>query len=301
MKGLKKGSARQHLLINSTDKTEWTIFMEETENVELARRNIQSVPMDLSTIGTKIISSKETVHCVELLVTWRDIVERKRTTCKNKQTSGSSGTDDKTKRKGQSSSLVVVLNCRSSYWRNHRAHFVRCHYKCLGEGDLSSDLEEYSVPVRAAASAGPDKAVRRGGFNTLLQHCGCKSLQGCHRASNLADLGTNQLDQFEERQKCVTVAFVNERLNGIALRTEVQDITGPCPGVSFSTMHVKLTRSKKRNWILDIIESESSGPWWNWNTSGTKLVEPYVNCSAPLHKQNLNNSQCNSIGQSVHL
>ena len=79
--------------------------MKEFENVELARRNSQLVPMDLSATGSQDQkSSKETVHGVDFTETWPQIVERKPNTCKtnkqtNKQTSGWSGTDDKGKGK----------------------------------------------------------------------------------------------------------------------------------------------------------------------------------------------------------
>ena len=44
MKGLDKGGL-------TAGTTEWTIFAKEIENVELARRNSQVVPMDLSAVG----------------------------------------------------------------------------------------------------------------------------------------------------------------------------------------------------------------------------------------------------------
>ena len=86
IKGLEKGCFRDHLLINTAGTTEWTKFVKEMENVELARRNTQPVPMDFCRRwAVKIKSYKEAVHGVELTVTWRETVERKLNTCKTTQ------------------------------------------------------------------------------------------------------------------------------------------------------------------------------------------------------------------------
>ena len=53
VKGLEKGGFRDHLLIDNAGTTEWTKFVKEIENVELARRNTQPVPMDLSAMGNQ--------------------------------------------------------------------------------------------------------------------------------------------------------------------------------------------------------------------------------------------------------
>ena len=49
----RQGGFRDHLLINTAGTTEWTKFVKEIGNVELARRNIQPVPMDLSAMGSQ--------------------------------------------------------------------------------------------------------------------------------------------------------------------------------------------------------------------------------------------------------
>ena len=53
IKGLENGGFRDDLLINTADTTEWTKFQNEIENFELARRNAQLVPMDLSAMGSQ--------------------------------------------------------------------------------------------------------------------------------------------------------------------------------------------------------------------------------------------------------
>ena len=50
---LEKGGFRDHLLINTAGTTECMKFAKEIENVELARRNTQPVPMDLSAMGSQ--------------------------------------------------------------------------------------------------------------------------------------------------------------------------------------------------------------------------------------------------------
>ena len=53
IKGLEKGGFRHHLLINTAGSTERTKFVKEIEHVELARKNTQPVPMDLSAMGSQ--------------------------------------------------------------------------------------------------------------------------------------------------------------------------------------------------------------------------------------------------------
>ena len=53
IKDLETGGFRDHLLINTAGTTDWTKFATYIENVELARRNTQLVPMDLSAMGTQ--------------------------------------------------------------------------------------------------------------------------------------------------------------------------------------------------------------------------------------------------------
>ena len=52
IKSLEKVGFRYHLLITA-GTTEWTKFAKEIESVELARRNTQLVPMDLSAMGSQ--------------------------------------------------------------------------------------------------------------------------------------------------------------------------------------------------------------------------------------------------------
>ena len=99
IKGLEKGGFRDHLLINTAGTTEWTKFVKEIENVELARRNTQLVPMDLSAMGSQ--DQKFQGNC-----SWCGIYGHMARDCRkkteymqNNQTSGWSGTDDKTKGK----------------------------------------------------------------------------------------------------------------------------------------------------------------------------------------------------------
>ena len=51
VKGLEKGNFRDHLLINTSQTTDWNQFMKEIENVEAARKNTKAIPMDLSAFG----------------------------------------------------------------------------------------------------------------------------------------------------------------------------------------------------------------------------------------------------------
>ena len=53
IKGLEKGGFRHHLLINTAGSTERTKFATQIELVELARKNTQPVPMDLSAMGSQ--------------------------------------------------------------------------------------------------------------------------------------------------------------------------------------------------------------------------------------------------------
>ena len=50
VKGLEKGNFRDHLLINTSQTTDWNKFIKEIENVELARKNTKITPMDLSAV-----------------------------------------------------------------------------------------------------------------------------------------------------------------------------------------------------------------------------------------------------------
>ena len=50
---LEKGGFQDHLLINTAGTTEWAKFVKEIKNVDLARRNTQPVPMDLSAMGSQ--------------------------------------------------------------------------------------------------------------------------------------------------------------------------------------------------------------------------------------------------------
>ena len=52
IKSWEKVGFRDHMLITA-GTTEWTKFAKEIENVELARRNTQLVPMDLSAMGSQ--------------------------------------------------------------------------------------------------------------------------------------------------------------------------------------------------------------------------------------------------------
>ena len=62
IKGLEKGCLRGHVLINTAGTTEWTKFVKEIENVKLARRNTQPVPMDLSAMGSQDQNRKKTEY-----------------------------------------------------------------------------------------------------------------------------------------------------------------------------------------------------------------------------------------------
>ena len=90
---------RDHLLIDTAGATEWTKFVKEIENVELARRNTQPVPMDLSVMGSQ--DQKFQGNC-----SWCGTYGHKARDCRkkteymqNNQTSGWSDTDDETKGK----------------------------------------------------------------------------------------------------------------------------------------------------------------------------------------------------------
>ena len=99
IKGLEKGCLRGHVLINTAGTPEWTKFVKEIENVKLARRNTQLVPMDLSAMGSQ--DSKFRGNC-----SWCGTYGHMARDCRKKteymQTTkrvGWSGTDDKTKGK----------------------------------------------------------------------------------------------------------------------------------------------------------------------------------------------------------
>ena len=53
IKGLEKDVFRDRLPMNTAGTTEWTKIVKEIESVELARRNAQLVPMNLSAIGSQ--------------------------------------------------------------------------------------------------------------------------------------------------------------------------------------------------------------------------------------------------------
>ena len=90
---------RDYLVINTAGTTEWTKFVKEIENVELARRNTQPVPMDVSAMGSQ--DQKFQGNC-----SWCGIYGHKARDCRKKteymqntQTCGCSGTNDRTKGK----------------------------------------------------------------------------------------------------------------------------------------------------------------------------------------------------------
>ena len=78
--------------------------------------------------------------------------------------------------------------------------------------------------------------------------------------SSLEDLGTNTLteDRFEEHWSDVTVTFVKEGLES-RCGQRCKKSRDPILKFSLSMMHTKLTRSQKRIWSLNSIDSKSSG------------------------------------------
>ena len=90
---------RDHVLINTAGTTEWTKFVKETENVEVARKNTQPVPMDLSAIGCRDQQFQGNCSWCGIYGHMARDSRKKAEYVQNSQTGGWSGTDDKTKGK----------------------------------------------------------------------------------------------------------------------------------------------------------------------------------------------------------
>ena len=96
IKGLEKKGFRDHLLINAAGTTDWTKFVKDIEN---ARRNTPLVQMDLSAMGSQ--DQKFQGNCSRCGI-YGDMARdfrKKNEYLQNNQTSGWSGTDDKSKSK----------------------------------------------------------------------------------------------------------------------------------------------------------------------------------------------------------
>ena len=97
IKGLENGVFREHLFINTAGTTERTKFVKEIENVEPARRNTQPVLMDLSAMGSQDQRFQGNSAWCGIYGHMARDCRKKTEDLQNNQTSGWSGTDDKTK------------------------------------------------------------------------------------------------------------------------------------------------------------------------------------------------------------
>ena len=98
-KGLEKGGFRDHLLIKTAGTAEWTKFVKQIENVELARRNTELVPMDLSAMGSQDHKVPRSLFMVWNLRPHARDCRKNTGYLQNNPTGGWSGTDDTTKGK----------------------------------------------------------------------------------------------------------------------------------------------------------------------------------------------------------
>ena len=105
------------------------------------------------------------------------------------------------------------------------------------------------MPYCYSNIVGTEAHARRHGQNHK------KSLES--RTRQILEPNTLTEDQFDEHWRDVSAAFVKEGLESLC-EQKCKKSRDSILKFSLLTMHAKLTRSRKRKWILDSIDHESS-------------------------------------------